>query len=292
VTLIFKALGVIPVEAFERDALGGVLPQSPLIAVEAVIERRRVADVKTVVGDVIPWDEDRLERAPALDGTQPLRVEIVADSVGRALDDNQCVGPQRDARTHCPDIVERRMAVRRLPEGHLAQMDHRVVVATSRVLVFARSQRHLAAARGYVAGVDRPLEAAERGLDAVGPVALGVIVEHRGIHAADVRRRVLDVGADERVPVVVVHHLYPRHVHLYQRRPAPLPGLEQYQADGAPGTALTFKPPEHHALGTVENERHHLARQFVTDGDTARRPQLKVVPETRHLIGDTSLGRK
>ena len=85
------------------------------------------------------------------------------------------------------------------------------------------------------------------------------------------------MGADKRMPVAAVAALNPGHIHLHQRTATPLPGFEDYGADGTSGQAVALQHGQHLALRHVEAEGHVGALGLVLYGNAAQAPVLEVV---------------
>lgn len=71
--------------------------------------------------------------------------------------------------------------------------------------------------------------------------------------------------------------LYPCHIHLYDRAPAPLPGFQEDEPQRQSAAALTLQHLDNAALWSVEYQRLHPSGQLMADGDAAARPELEVV---------------
>ena len=123
---VFAALGVIPRYLFKRQA---ALPQSALVGVEAVPKCFIVVDRKGVDAIFIPRDEDGGLVAHAGFGAEPFGVEIVANAVGGAFNNEQGVAGKGYRTGYRADDVVGVVAGGGAPECHFRQMGHGDVLA-------------------------------------------------------------------------------------------------------------------------------------------------------------------
>ena len=155
-------------------------------------------------------------------------------------------------------------------------MGHGDIDTPHRFLTFGRSDGDPAVAPDDDRGVGHTLEGAEFGLALV-EQPVGVVGQQFAVHAFDVGRRLLDVGAYHAVPVAPVYQLYPGHVDLYKGGAAPLAGFEQDEANGAVGGAHGFEHAQYAALRPVEPEGYVVGPQFVLDAHETVCPEFEVV---------------
>ena len=279
---ILEALAVIPSYLLERQPL---VPEPALVVGQTGPERFGVAHLHAVDLNLVPGNKDgRLVRQPTL-GAEPLVVEKRAHAVGRRFEHGEGQLLKRDARDHGANQVLRRLLRRLLPERHLAQVGHGYVGPAACLLRLARADGHAAAAARDNTRVGRRLKRPEAGRRIALPQFLGIVLEQLAVHTADVGRRVLDVGTDQRMPVAAMHSLDPRHIHLHQRAAAPLARLEDDAANGLTGQALLLEHSEHAPLRTVQHERHVATRQLVANAHTAPCPKLEIVVASQPLEG-------
>ena len=221
--------------------------------------------------------------APALLAAEPFGVEIVANAVGGRFNSYESVRFEGNAAADCLHESLGRTLRRRGPESCLAQVGHGIVGAAHGVLVLARPYGHAAAAPCDLPHVYGTLVGLELWFLVAIPQLFGIIVEKFGIHAADSRGGVFYMCAYQRVPVVAVARLNPRHIHLHQCRAAPLAGLEQYQAQRLAGQAVGFEYRGDPTLRSVEYEWAFFAGSLVFDSHALGAPVFEVVPAAEAL---------
>ena len=171
-------------------------------------------------------------------------------------------------------------------------MSHGIVGTAHGILVFDRRHGDAAAAPDDFAHILGAFKGLESRTGIAVPEVGGIVLQNLGIHATDSRGGILDLGADDGVPVALAARLYPSHVCKDEGGAAPLTRLEEdgTHRETAPAYSLEFTGDE--ALGLVEDQGDIGAGDFVLDGDTARRPVLEVVIATQALpslrIGEDS----
>ena len=179
-------------------------------------------------------------------------MEVIADTVGGAFKHNHGAVDTRHTAAHSADERLGRALCRVTPECHLAQMSHHEVGTSHCILTLAGGKRDTTVAPGDDAGVDRTLKSPELGRSVLFPKLFGIVVEHLGIHSPYRGGGVLDVGAYQGVPVASQAALYPRHVHKYQCRAAPLPRLQHDKPQWLAGESPLLKKGEHAPLRAVQ----------------------------------------
>ena len=274
---VFTPLAVVPVDLLQRAA---VVPERSLILVHLHPQRRGIIHLQPVDVNLVPRHEHRLLVTASLLCPQPLVMEVVPHAIGGGLDHNHRLGLQRDAATHTAHHIIGVVHGTRLPVGHLAQVGHRDVIAAHRILAAGTAGEHQAVALLELLDVGLSLKFSEPHIVlAIIQQFVRIMTQQQVVHALDAFAGGMQVPADEAVPPLVPHQLHPRHVHLHQRRAAPLARLQQDDAHWAARNALRLHHCQQPPLRPVEHKPHIAAAHLILDGDTAGAPELKVLPD-------------
>ena len=214
--------------------------------------------------------------------TQPLVVEEVAHTIGRRLEDDDGVGLGQHSAQHRPHHVFRVVHCAAGPEGHLGQVGHCQVEPAHGILAARRPADDQTVAATQLLHVSAAFIVGKLQLLLLVLEVIGIVAQQQAVHLFDGTRRVVLVATDHTVPARVQHQLEPGHIHLHQRRAAPLAGLEQNHADGLTGQTLLLQHGQQSPLWRVQHQADVLAAELVLDGGTRCRPIFKVVPDA-HL---------
>jgi len=183
-------------------------------------------------------------------------MKIISRSVRRTFHNNDRIGQQSNRTAYRTNQRLRRFQPRMRPESYLRQMRHNSIRSTYRLRSFCRPDRDFTTRFGNYRGIPHFLIRLklQRFICIYQPSR--IIFQQFRIHPFNICRCILQMRAYHAIPVFPVYQLYPSHIHLYQRRTAPLSCLQQYQPYRQTFRPHIFKLRKQATLRPIESKRN------------------------------------
>ena len=280
VATIFTTFGIIPSNLLQRQP---DVPQPLLILIHIETQPLWVGDRHHVDVALIPGDKHGSLVAQPSGSAQPLVVEEITRTVGSALQRHEGVALQGYRAGDRADDVDGVVLRRGAPESHLREVSHCQVFASCRGTCLGGGDGDGVWTVGESQGVAASLKGFQPHLrHVVGKKLLRVFRQDFSHHAADGESRLLEMGANDAVPIGAVHKLNPRHISLHKSAATHLSCFEENNAYWFVCRALSLHLGEDEPLGAVEAEFDVAISAFIFDGDTGGTPILEVVVLAEH----------